>query len=158
MSHRFQLRSEGIVEEILEIVDDAGIDHSAVVLELTEMALIDDFELIVNRIDRLRREGIKIAIDDFGTGNATFQYAEKFAADILKIDRTFVMKLEHSKTSAVVNTVLSLAEDMGAKTIAEGIEVARSTPAAPQARLPIRTGLLLHPARTTGSDRSDAQG
>jgi len=118
-----QLRSDGIVEEILDIVDDAGIAHSAVVLELTEMALIDDFELIVDRIDRLRREGIKIAIDDFGTGNATFQYAEKFAADILKIDRSFVTKLEHSKTSAVVNTVLSLAEDMGAKTIAEGIEL-----------------------------------
>jgi len=118
-----QLRAEGIVEEILSIVDASGIAHSSVVLELTEMALIDDFDVIVNRIDRLRSEGLKVAIDDFGTGNATFQYADIFAADILKIDRSFIMKLEHNETSTVVNTVLALAEDMGAKTIAEGIEL-----------------------------------
>jgi len=118
-----QLRADGIVEEILEIVDASGIAHSAVVLELTEMALIDDFEVIVNGIDQLRSAGLKVAIDDFGTGNATFQYAEVFAADILKIDRSFVMKLEHSSKSSVVSTVLSLADNMGATTIAEGIEL-----------------------------------
>lgn len=118
-----QLRADGIVEEILGIVDASGIAHSAVVLELTEMALIDDFEVIVNGIDQLRSAGLKVAIDDFGTGNATFQYAEVFAADILKIDRSFVMKLEHSSKSSVVSTVLSLAENMGATTIAEGIEL-----------------------------------
>ncbi len=118
-----QLRTDGIVEEILSVVDASGIDHEAVVLELTEMALIDDFELIVNRIDRLRAEGLRVAIDDFGTGNATLRYAEVFSADILKIDRSFVMKLEHSERSSVVSTVLGLAHDMGATTIAEGIEL-----------------------------------
>jgi len=118
-----QLQTDGIVQEILEIVDASGIDHSAVVLELTESALIDDFDLIMNRIDRLRSTGLRIAIDDFGTGNATLRYADVFAADILKIDRSFVMSLEHNERSTVVSAVLRLATEMGATTIAEGIEL-----------------------------------
>ncbi len=118
-----QLRNDGIVQEILGIVDASGIDHCAVVLELTESALIDDFELIMGRIDRLRDEGLRVAIDDFGTGNATLRYAEVFSADILKIDRSFVMKLEHNERSSVVSAVLGLAKEMGASTIAEGIEL-----------------------------------
>ncbi len=118
-----QLRTDGIVEEILSVVDASGIDHEAVVLELTETALVDDFDLIVSRIDLLRAEGLRVAIDDFGTGNATLRYADVFSADILKIDRSFVMKLEDNERSTVVSTVLSLAHDMGATTIAEGIEL-----------------------------------
>lgn len=118
-----QLKRDGIVSEILNTVDESGIDHSAVVLELTESALIDDFELIKERIDQLRDAGLRVAIDDFGTGNATLRYAEVFAADILKIDRSFVMKLEDNERSSVVTTVLRLAHEMGATTIAEGIEL-----------------------------------
>jgi len=118
-----QLQTDGIVQEILDIVDASGIDHKAVVLELTESALIDDFELIMGRIDLLRATGLRVAIDDFGTGNATLRYADVFSADILKIDRTFVMSLEHSERSTVVSAVLGLAKEMGATTIAEGIEL-----------------------------------
>ena len=65
--HRVQLANEGIVEEVLGIVDESGIDRSAVVLELTESALIADFSLIVDRINTLRTAGLRVAIDDFGT-------------------------------------------------------------------------------------------
>ncbi len=118
-----QLQRDGIVTEILDIVDDAGLDRHAVVLELTESALINDFELIVARIDALRDAGLRVAIDDFGTGYATLKYAEEFAADILKVDQSFVARLEDQEESTIVATVLSIAESMGAQTIAEGIEV-----------------------------------
>jgi diguanylate cyclase (GGDEF)-like protein/PAS domain S-box-containing protein len=118
-----QLHRDGIVTEILDIVDNAGLDRHAVVLELTESALINDFDLIVSRIDALRHAGLRVAIDDFGTGYATLKYAEEFAADILKIDQTFVARLEDHEESAIVATVLSIAESMGAQTVAEGIEV-----------------------------------
>lgn len=118
-----QLQRDGIIAEILEIVDDAGLDRHAVVLELTESALINDFDLVIARIDDLREAGLRVAIDDFGTGYATLRYAEEFSADILKIDQTFVARLETQDDSTIVSTVLAIAEAMGAQTVAEGIEV-----------------------------------
>ncbi|MFQ5557067.1 MAG: putative bifunctional diguanylate cyclase/phosphodiesterase [Acidimicrobiales bacterium] len=117
-----QLHADGIVEEILSIVDDSGIDREAVVLELTESALVSDFELIVGRIDALRAGGIRVAIDDFGTGYSTLRYASELSADVLKIDRSFVAKLEHAEQSTIVSTVLSLSRQLGAETVAGGIE------------------------------------
>ena len=118
-----QLQSDGIVTEILDVVDAAGIARHAVVLELTESALINDFNLVISRIDALREAGVRVAIDDFGTGYATLTYADRFAADILKIDQSFVARLEDNDESPIVTTVLSIAEAMGADTIAEGTEV-----------------------------------
>jgi len=118
-----QLLRADIVAEILEVVDRAGLERSAVVLELTESALIADFDLVVSRIDDLRQAGLRVAIDDFGTGNATLKYAEEFSVDILKIDQSFVARLELHEESTIVSTVLSIAEGMGASTIAEGIEL-----------------------------------
>ncbi len=118
-----QLQRAGIVAEVLKIVDAAGMDRHAVVLELTESALINDFDLVNERIEALRKAGLRVAIDDFGTGYASLTYVDQFAADILKIDQSFVAKLEASDESAIVSTVLSIAKSMGAKCVAEGIEV-----------------------------------
>jgi len=118
-----QLQRDGIVGEVLEIVDRAGLERDAVVLELTESALINDFDLVVDRIDSLRAAGLRVAIDDFGTGYATLRYADEFSADILKIDQTFVARLENQDDSTIVSTVLAIADGMGAETVAEGIEV-----------------------------------
>ena len=118
-----QLQLDGIVAEILQIVDDAGLAREAVVLELTESALINDFELVVARIDALREAGLRVAIDDFGTGYSTLRYAAEFSADILKIDHTFVARLDDNDDSRIVSTVLAIAESMGAETVAEGIEL-----------------------------------
>ena len=118
-----QLQRQGIVAEILEIVDNASLERSAVVLELTESALIDDFDLVTRRIAALRDAGLRVAIDDFGTGYASLTYADQFAADILKLDQSFVARLEDEEESNIVSTVLGLASSMGAQAIAEGIEV-----------------------------------
>jgi len=118
-----QLQADDIVNEILGIVDTAGLDRDAIVLELTESALINDFNLATQRIDALREAGLRVAIDDFGTGYATLTYADRFAADILKIDQSFVSRLEDHDESPIVSTVLSIADSMGADTVAEGIEV-----------------------------------
>lgn len=117
-----QLQRDGIVAEILETVDESGIDREAVVLELTESALIDDLELFVQRIDALRAAGLKVAIDDFGTGYATLRYAAEFSVDILKIDTSFVKRLGDQEDSTIVKSVLAIADSMGAQTVAEGIE------------------------------------
>ena len=117
-----QLASEGIVEEVLSIVDESGIDRSAVVLELTESALVADFALVTNRINTLRAAGLRVAIDDFGTGYSTLTYASEFAADILKIDMSFVAKLDTDENTTIVSTILSLADAMEAEAVAEGIE------------------------------------
>lgn len=117
-----QLQQEGIVADVLQIVDSAGMDRGAVVLELTESALIEDTALVVARIDALREAGLRVAIDDFGTGYSTLKYADEFSADILKIDRSFVAKLEDQDDSTIVSTILNIAEGLNAETVAEGIE------------------------------------
>ena len=118
-----QLQVPGVVDEILSVVDLSETIRSAVVLELTESALISDFEVVMARIDELRAAGLRVAIDDFGTGYSTLRYADEFSADILKIDRSFVSKLERTERSTIVSTILTIAAGMGAETVAEGIEV-----------------------------------
>ncbi|MCP5027961.1 MAG: EAL domain-containing protein, partial [Actinomycetia bacterium] len=123
-----QLQTDGIVPDILGLVDHYGVARHKLVLELTETSLVNDFRSVITRIDALREAGIQIAIDDFGTGYSSLRYANEFKVDILKIDRTFVVDLEFEEQSTVISTVIELARHMGAKTVAEGIELPMMPP------------------------------
>src|SRR5690625_7001110 len=71
----------------------------------------------------LKKTGIKIAIDDFGTGYSSLGLLKQFRIDTLKIDRSFIRDICHNKgDQAVVNAIISMAHDLGMKTIAEGVE------------------------------------
>ncbi len=123
-----QLQTDGIVADILGLVDHHGVARHKVVLELTETALVNDFRSVITRIESLREAGIQVAIDDFGTGYSSLRYANEFNVDILKIDRTFVVDLEFEEQSTVISTIIELARHMGAKTVAEGIELPMMPP------------------------------
>ncbi|MCP4086639.1 MAG: EAL domain-containing protein, partial [Actinomycetia bacterium] len=118
-----QLQTDGIVADILGLVDHFGVARHKVVLELTETSLVNDFRSVITRIESLREAGIQVAIDDFGTGYSSLRYANEFKVDILKIDRAFVVDLEFTEQSTVISTIIELARHMGAKTVAEGIEL-----------------------------------
>ena len=89
-----QLRGPSLVERVLEILGETGLPAPLLHLEITESAVIEDEELAVARLDALRRRGVRVAIDDFGTGYSSLGLLGRLAVDSLKIDRSFVERLD----------------------------------------------------------------
>jgi predicted signal transduction protein with EAL and GGDEF domain len=92
-------------------------------LEVTEGALIADFEQAIARLSRLRDLGVRISIDDFGTGYSSLSYFKKIPADELKIDKSFVRSmLQESADRQLVETIVTLARQFKLDIVAEGVE------------------------------------
>ena len=120
-----QIRANDIVDRVQSILRRTGVDPTSVVVEITESVLIDDTDFIASRINALRSLGLGLAIDDFGTGYSSLSYLQRYAFDILKIDRSFVTDLDQAKNARraeVVRSIVSLAKGLGALTVAEGVE------------------------------------
>jgi predicted signal transduction protein with EAL and GGDEF domain len=118
-----QLRDPTIGLRILSILSQTGLNPKRVEIEITETALVQDIGVAQIVVDDLRRAGIRIALDDFGTGYATLTQLLSFHLDKIKIDRSFVARLDKSDDSRViVRAILGLAHGFGLTTTAEGIE------------------------------------
>jgi diguanylate cyclase len=92
-------------------------------LELTESLLIDDTERLTNTLAQLRAMGLHFSIDDFGTGYSNLGYLKKFEVEFLKIDQSFVRRMEQNPEDLViVKAIVQLAQSLGLETIAEGVE------------------------------------
>jgi EAL domain-containing protein (putative c-di-GMP-specific phosphodiesterase class I) len=92
-------------------------------LEITESLLVTGPDLTGDTLGALRRSGVRIGIDDFGTGYASLSYLTDFRPDALKVDKTFVARLEHHGPSrSIVGAVIGLAHELDLTAIAEGIE------------------------------------
>lgn len=107
-----------------------GLPASAIALELTESDFMRDPEQAVETTRALNRAGFTLAIDDFGTGYSSLAYLRRFAADSLKIDISFVRHmLESQHDSTIVQTIIAMAQALGMKTVAEGVETAEQAAA-----------------------------
>ena len=103
----------------------AGLPAGAVTLEVTESAVMTDVQRSVEVLDRLRALGVSLSVDDFGTGQSSLSYLQRFDADVLKVDRSFVMKmLENDDSAELVRTIVSMAHNLGMQVVAEGVETA----------------------------------
>jgi diguanylate cyclase len=119
-----QLQEPTIVHDILAVLTRTGTPPSALVLEVTESAIVDEHTGIA-ALRALRSHGIRVAIDDFGTGYSSLQYLTRLPVDILKIDRSFVGELNGTPAgSAITEAVIRLAQVLNLSTVAEGIETA----------------------------------
>src|SRR4029079_13104264 len=106
-----------------ETVSLHRIDPQQVELEITESAVMDDFEYCGQLIARLRDRGYRVSIDDFGTGHSSLAYLKRLPVSALKIDQTFVRRLGHERSDQkIVRTILGLAGALGLETVAEGVE------------------------------------
>jgi diguanylate cyclase (GGDEF)-like protein len=109
------------LERVRSSLDEAGLDPSALVLEIREDVVVD--ETTRRAIDDLAEAGVGIAIDDFGTGHSSLRQLGSYPASLLKIDRTFVDGLgTEPEDTFVVRAVLNLAHNLGLRTVAEGVE------------------------------------
>ncbi len=118
-----QLRQPDLVERILNALERHHIDPSLLTCEITESAAMDDTRVTLQVIERLSAIGVHLSIDDFGTGYSSLSYLRQLAAEELKIDRSFVFDLETSPDArAIVDAVVKLAQALGLKVVAEGVE------------------------------------
>ncbi|KQO58938.1 diguanylate cyclase [Sphingomonas sp. Leaf257] len=118
-----QLQRDDIPALIESALARAGVAGERLILELTESAIVGDPDRVSAIMNALKKLGPTIAMDDFGTGYSSLAYLQKLPIDILKIDRSFVsgMLADRDKI-AIVRAILGLAQALGMKTTAEGIE------------------------------------
>src|SRR5450755_4302449 len=118
-----QLRDPTLGLRLLSILGQTGFSPRRLEIEITESALVENIGVAQTIIDELRQAGVRIALDDFGTGYATLSQLLSFHLDKIKIDRSFVSRLDKSEDSQViVRAILGLAKGFGLTTTAEGVE------------------------------------
>lgn len=117
------LRDDTLLKTLHESTLQHGINPQRVELEITESAVMDDFDHCVKFISHLRDLGYGVSIDDFGTGHSSLAYLKKLPVTALKIDQTFVKNLAREVSDQkIMRSILSLAKSFDLKTIAEGVE------------------------------------
>ncbi|MBK5289121.1 MAG: EAL domain-containing protein [Acidimicrobiia bacterium] len=118
-----QLENDVLLADVRHALDTSGLAASALLLEITETALMTDADATIARLAALKALGVSIAIDDFGTGYASLGYLRQFPVDALKIDRSFIAAMSDAPESNVlIHAMVALAHALGLSTIAEGIE------------------------------------
>jgi diguanylate cyclase (GGDEF)-like protein len=118
-----QFADPGLVDNVLSCLEQSGIDANCLKLEITESAIMRNPELAAQTFKELRDIGVHISLDDFGTGYSSLSYLQQLPIDTLKIDRSFIERLEEcSQSQEIVRTIISLAHSLGMKVTAEGIE------------------------------------
>lgn len=109
--------------QISRALEESGLPSSALNVEITESALMDNPSVAEDILKQLKNLGTSICIDDFGTGYSSLSYLQRFPIDVVKVDRSFINDVEGDIDSqAIVRTVFSLGNSLGLKIVAEGVE------------------------------------
>ncbi len=118
-----QIAQPDLVDVIRDILEETHVEAKHIKLEITESAVMDNAEMAVRLLKRLKALGVGLSIDDFGTGYSSLGYLHRFPVNTLKIDRSFVGRIgEATENAEIVRTIVSLAENMGMDVVAEGVE------------------------------------
>ncbi|MGE5476669.1 MAG: putative bifunctional diguanylate cyclase/phosphodiesterase [Bacteroidales bacterium] len=118
-----QFRQNDLVAMVRAILEDTGLDPRWLELEVTESVLMHDIDRVIAILHDLKGLGVNLSIDDFGTGYSSLNYLKRFPIDKIKIDQSFVRDVERSSDdAAIVQAVIAIANRMGMRAIAEGVE------------------------------------
>lgn len=118
-----QFKDDALVENIKRILKETSVDARYISLEITESILIDNIDKVTETLNQLSNMGLKIAIDDFGTGYSSLSYLKRFPIHTLKIDQSFVHDIvTDSSDRTIVATIITMANSLELKVIAEGVE------------------------------------
>lgn len=118
-----QFQYASMCDDIVEIASKYGIPQGKLAIEITEELLIDHSQEVYQQLATLRAGGIGISIDDFGTGYSSLQYLRDLPASRLKIDQTFIARIEQSAADrAIISTIAHLAHALNMRVVAEGVE------------------------------------
>ncbi|WP_273143944.1 putative bifunctional diguanylate cyclase/phosphodiesterase [Ferrovum myxofaciens] len=120
-----QFSQPNFVEQVLEVLKDTGVNplKLGLELELTESLVLNDIDDSIGKMQALRSIGIRFSLDDFGTGQSSLSYLKRLPLDQIKIDQSFVRDIATDPNdAAIVRTIIGMAENLGLKVIAEGVE------------------------------------
>ena len=118
-----QFKQKNIIEKVSEIIDATELNPNDLRLEITESVLMDNPAAAAETLKELKALGVQLSIDDFGTGYSSLSYLHRFPFDVLKIDRSFVSRMNTDKESrGIVKTIITLAQELEKSVIAEGVE------------------------------------
>ncbi len=114
---------EGFPARVETLLQTIGIESDRIILEITESAVMENPETAIQVLEQLRELGFKLSIDDYGTGYSSLAQLKNMPVDELKIDKSFVMKLEEDQSDQViVKSTIELAHNIGLTVVAEGVE------------------------------------
>ena len=122
-----QFLRPSLIDDIKEILHETGLPPDQLKLEITETALMEDFHETIPLIHKLKDFGVQIVIDDFGTGYSSMSYLQQLPIDTLKVDQSFISRIENNnddENKNIVETIVSLAHKLGLQVVAEGVETA----------------------------------
>jgi diguanylate cyclase (GGDEF)-like protein len=120
-----QFAQANLVEQIAEVLNETGLDVHSLKLEVTETVIMEHAEQVAEVLEKLRGMGIKLLMDDFGTGYSSLSYLHRFPVNTLKIDASFVRRMDvERKYADIIQTIVTLAHTLGMDLIAEGVETA----------------------------------
>jgi diguanylate cyclase (GGDEF)-like protein len=118
-----QLDTDQLIADIEGALLLSGLDPEALTIEITETVLMRNIEETARRLGQIKQLGARIAIDDFGTGYSSLAHLQRFPVDALKIDRSFILGLEHNQEGeTLIRTLVQLGKSLSIETFAEGIE------------------------------------
>ncbi len=120
---RSQLSDMRLVERTLGVLQDTGMQPHQLQLEVTESQIMQQRAVALGLLAELRSQGVRLAMDDFGTGYSSLSCLQEFPLDVLKVDRSFVVNAVKGRDfAALLHAVVTLADNLGLKVVAEGIE------------------------------------
>jgi diguanylate cyclase (GGDEF)-like protein len=118
-----QFGQTDLISQIKSALHDTQVKGECVRLEITESMVMGDVDSAIDLMLKLKALDLKLAIDDFGTGYSSLSYLHRFPMDTLKVDKSFVGRLEKSNEDrAIIHTILTLGQKLGMEVVAEGVE------------------------------------
>ncbi len=118
-----QFHDPGFVDFVIEQSRKYRIDPEFIILEITEEAMVQDVDLTMQAMQKLKNHGFRLSIDDFGTGYSSMRYLKDFPLDELKIDKSFIDHIvENSNDQAIARSIIDLAQNLNLDVVAEGVE------------------------------------
>jgi diguanylate cyclase (GGDEF)-like protein len=118
-----QLGDPALVEDVLSLISETGVEPQSIVLEITESAVVRDLDTALRRLRQLAAMGVRLALDDFGTGYSSLSYLRRLPVSVLKIDKSFVTASDQEGSAAVLlSGIVALGAGLGMQIVAEGVE------------------------------------
>ncbi len=140
-----QFNQDNFAQQVEKQVVQSGVNPGLLELELTETILMENSDSAISRLKTLSEFGLRLSIDDFGTGFSSLKYLKDMPIHSLKIDQTFVHEHQLKANSAIIQAVVSLAQNLELQTIAEGVETESQLAFLKETGCDLGQGIMLSP-------------
>ncbi|MBU3128048.1 EAL domain-containing protein [Clostridium tagluense] len=118
-----QIEQSNFVDIVSNALKEANMDSKYLVLEITENAAMQNVDLTIKTLKKIKNLGVSIALDDFGTGYSSLSYVNNLPVDILKIDRSLIINIaEGTQNIAIIKAIIAMAQSINIKVVVEGVE------------------------------------